>query len=106
MGPLTCVIACVVWSLSQSTVPVVCSTVSHVVFATGTSWRWDSCCDGTVKYPAACLSDAAAGGAPCDDPAALGALAPQPADIKPAARASPIVSDADLMESPAFLPRS
>jgi hypothetical protein len=57
MGPLTCVMACVVWSLSQSTVPVVCSTVSHVVFATGTSWRWESLLCRHREHPAAGLSD-------------------------------------------------
>ena len=39
MGPLTWVMAWVVRSLSQSTVPVVWSTVDQVAFATGTSCR-------------------------------------------------------------------
>ena len=49
IGPLTWVMACVVWSLSQSTVPVVCSTVCQVAFATAASWMCDICASGTVK---------------------------------------------------------
>src|ERR1039458_1629824 len=40
MGPLTCVMACVVWSASQSTVPVVCMATAHFVFPTTAVFRW------------------------------------------------------------------
>src|ERR1022692_2216424 len=40
MGPLTCVMACVVWSASQSTVPVVCMATAHFVFPTTAVLRW------------------------------------------------------------------
>src|ERR1019366_5457760 len=40
MGPLTCVMACVVWSASQSTVPVVCTATDHVVLPTTAVLRW------------------------------------------------------------------
>ena len=42
MGPLTCVMAWVVWSLSQSTVPVVRSVVVQVAFLTGVVCRCES----------------------------------------------------------------
>ena len=66
IGPLTCVIACVVWSLSQSTVPVVRTTVDQVVFCTGTILRCGNCSAGTVKYVAAGAAPDSAelGGAP------------------------------------------
>src|SRR6476661_572787 len=52
IGPLTCVIACVVASLSQSTVPVVRTVATHEVRATVASFRCGSCSAGTPKYPA------------------------------------------------------
>jgi hypothetical protein len=42
IGPLTWVIACVVWSLSQSTVPVVRTVAVHVAFSTRATFRWGS----------------------------------------------------------------
>ena len=50
IGPLTCVMACVVWSLSQSTVPVVRTEAVHAARVTVASCRCASCAVGTVKY--------------------------------------------------------
>src|SRR5450759_1318705 len=50
MGPLTWVMACVVWSLSQSTVPVVRTSDDHVACRTGAILRWGNWSAGTVKY--------------------------------------------------------
>ena len=49
IGPLTWVMACVVWSLSQSTVPVVRTIVDQVVLRTGAIFRCGSWSAGTVK---------------------------------------------------------
>ena len=67
MGPFTCVIACVVRSASQSTVPVVWMAIDHEAFWTGTivrcaSWSWGTVnrpatevCAPFVLWPSACL---------------------------------------------------
>jgi hypothetical protein len=49
IGPLTWVIACVVWSPSQSTVPVVATVVSHVSCDTAVIPTCAICSAGTVK---------------------------------------------------------
>src|SRR4051794_36610572 len=101
IGPLTWVIACVVCSLSQSTVPVVCRMVVHVAVVTGTTCRCGSCCAGTVKY----VPDGDAGAGV--DPDGGGAVVPGAGlPLQPAsASASANVETGTLMESPAFPPR-
>jgi hypothetical protein len=49
IGPLTCVIACVVWSASQSTVPVVGISAAHDAGSTRARPIWPSWRDATVK---------------------------------------------------------
>ena len=51
IGPLTCVIACVVWSASQSTVPVVWIAMDQVEVRTGTIRKWGSWSFDTVNSP-------------------------------------------------------
>ena len=52
IGPFTCVMAWVVWSASQSTVPVVTTVVCHTLVPTVTTLRCAICSAATVKSPA------------------------------------------------------
>ena len=74
IGPLTCVMAGVVRSLFQSTVPVVCTVLVQVVFRTAVTFRWANCSGGTVSR----LGWAVAASADGDEPAAAGLGLPQP----------------------------
>ena len=72
-GPLTCVMACVVWSASQPTVPVVRTTTGHDARATVAISRFGSWFAGTAKRLGSGAAAGVVGGA------FAGSGVPQPA---------------------------
>ena len=104
IGPLTWVIACVVWSLSQSTVPVVRTSVDHVVFRTGTIFKCGSCSAGTVKNDAVAVPPAAAFWAPLSAAAVVDAGGAGLLVHAESIAAAMTVKPATLIAIPAFQP--
>ena len=106
IGPLTCVMACVVWLLSQSTVPVMLKRPStKSLFVHGRHLQVGQLLgrDREIRRRRA-AEPAAAGAAAAASGRRLLAVPPQPASDQRAATTA--VRSACLMESPAFRPRS